>query len=291
MLDAVDFPLGAAGPVALATVLGLAAGSFLNVVICRLPPILRYEWSRDAGDASEDLETDGNCAARPAGLIGPRSRCPNCNRTLRFWQLVPIASYVALAGRCASCRWRIPIRYPAVELLSACLSALVAYRFGFGWEMGGALLLTWVLVAIGFIDVDTHLIPDAITLPLLWLGLLFNLRAGFAPLSSAVLGAVGGYLTLWAAYHAFRRLTGKEGLGRGDFKLLAMLGAWLGWQALPVVFVLSSAAGALVGTGLLAFGRHRRGEPLPFGPFLAAAGWLSLMWGEDMLGAYLRRAA
>ena len=266
---------------------GLVVGSFLNVVIHRLPQALREEWLK------EITQADTAPSYRPMesyGLIAPRSHCPGCKRPLTFWQMIPVLSYLVLSGRCAWCGWRIPTRYPAVELLSACLSALVAWRFGCGVATGGALLMTWTLIALSVIDLETQLLPDMITLPFLWFGLGVNLWALFAPLSSAVLGVIGGYLTLWAMFHGFRLLTGKEAMGHGDFKLMAMLGAWLGWQALPVVLLLSSATGALVGTTLLGLGRHQRNKPLPFGPYLAAAGWLCLMWGDDFLLQLLRWA-
>ncbi len=238
--------------IAAVAVLGLMVGSFLNVAIHRLPRLLDHRWSSELAEADGDAEIKRHHDAQIRGLMSARSRCPNCDRTLRVRHLVPVASFMALKGRCAWCRWRIPVRYPAVELMSAALSALVAWRFGFGAAMIGALLVTWALIALGAIDIDTQTLPDIVTLPLLWLGLAFNLWAVLAPLSSAVLGAMAGYLALWAIYHAFRLLTGKEGMGRGDFKLLAMLGAWLGWQAVPMVLVLASAMGALIGTSLLA---------------------------------------
>ena len=285
MTGAMELRAESAVLIALVAVFGLIVGSFLNVVIHRLPRMLLRAWSNGAAEVHED-HYDRNGSPH-LGLIGPRSRCPNCDRVLNLRQLVPVVSYLALGGRCAWCKWRIPLRYPAIELLGASLSALVAWRFGFGVAMAGALLLTWTLIALSAIDIETQLMPDLITLPLLWVGLAFNAWAIFAPTSSAVLGAIAGYLTLWTAYYGFRLLTGKEGMGGGDFKCLAMLGAWLGWQALPVIVILASAAGAFIGTGLLVLGRHRREAPLAFGPFLAAAGWLSLMWGEDIMQAYL----
>ena len=277
------------GTIAAAAVLGLMAGSFLNVAIYRLPRLLDRHWSSESVDADGAAEAKRCGGAQIRGLTSARSRCPNCGRALRVRHLVPVVSFAALRGRCAWCRWRIPFRYPAVELISAGMSALVVWRFGFGAAMMGALLVTWALIVLSAIDIDTQTLPDVVTLPLLWLGLAFNLWAVFVPLSSAVLGTMAGYLALWAIYHAFRLLTGKEGMGRGDFKLLAMLGAWLGWQAVPVVLVLASATGALVGTSLLALGVHRKGSPLAFGPYLAGAGWLNLMWGEQIVAAYLHR--
>ena len=276
--------------IAALAVLGLMVGSFLNVAIHRLPRLLDHRWSSELADADGDAEIKRHHDAQIRGLMSARSRCPNCGRTLRVRHLVPVVSYMALRGLCAWCRWRIPFRYPAVELISAGMSALVAWRFGFGAAMIGALLVTWALIVLSAIDIDTQTLPDIVTLPLLWLGLAFNLWAVFAPLSSAVLGTMAGYLALRAVYHAFRLLTGKEGMGHGDFKLLAMLGAWLGWQAVPMILVLASATGALIGTALLALGVHRKGSPLAFGPYLAAAGWLNLMWSQEILEAYLRWA-
>ena len=290
MAELFELSAGSLKAIAAVAVLGLMVGSFVNVLIHRLPHFLHHRW------LSEAAEADGNAEVRQVhetwmrSQMSPRSRCPNCGRELRFRHLVPVVSYLALRRRCAWCKWRIPFRYPAVEIVCAGLSALVAWRFGLGAAILGALLATWALIALSAIDIDTHTIPDIVTLPFLWLGLTFNLWEVFAPLSSAVIGAIAGYLALWAVYHAFKLLTGKEGMGRGDFKLLAMIGAWLGWQAVPIVLVIAASAGALIGTALLALGLHRKGSPLPFGPYLAGAGWLNLMWGQDILEAYLRWA-
>ena len=284
-----EFLISKLGPsvlIAMMAGLGLVVGSFLNVLIHRLPRILQNEWlgevaRANGGDAPGSFEH-----SRPYNLAAPPSHCPSCNRLLPFRQMIPVLSYLALRGRCAGCGWRIPFRYPAIELLSACLSALIAWRFGYSVEMGGALLMTWTLIALSTIDIEAQLLPDVVTLPFLWLGLAFNLWTVFTTLSSAVIGVIGGYLTLWTMFHGFRLLTGKEAMGYGDFKLMAMIGAWLGWRVLPIVLLLSSSVGALVGTTMLALGRHQRNEPLPFGPYLAAAGWVSLMWGEDILREY-----
>lgn len=269
-------------------VLGLIVGSFLNVVIHRLPARLHSEWRTQCrellGGAGEAAETSA------PGLVSPRSRCPHCGHTLTALENIPILSYLFLRGRCADCGARISPRYPVVEALTALLSVMVAWRFGPGWESVAALPLTWALVALAFIDYDHQILPDVITLPLLWLGLLCNGFALFADLHSAVLGAAAGYLSLWLVYHGFRLLTGKEGMGYGDFKLLAVFGAWLGWQQLPATLLLAALAGSIVGlTAILAFGRDRA-KPMPFGPYLAIAGWFALMWGETMTGAYLRYA-
>ena len=274
--------------IAALAVLGLMVGSFLNVAIHRLPRLLDHRWSSELADADGDAEIKRHHDAQIRGLMSARSRCPNCDRTLRVRHLVPVVSYIALRGLCAWCRWPIPFRYPAVELISAGMSALVAWRFGYGAAMVGALLVTWALIVLSAIDIDTQTLPDIVTLPLLWLGLAFNLWAVFAPLSSAVLGTMAGYLALRAVYHAFRLLTGKEGMGYGDFKLLAALGAWLGWQALPLIILLSAAGGASLGiAGVLLLGRSRH-VPIPFGPYLAAAGLIALLWGETLVDRYAR---
>ena len=273
--------------IAVATLVGLMVGSFLNVVVHRLPLVLEREWLGEVAEVSGDTEAASHYAAQTFGLVTPRSQCPSCRTLITAWRNIPVLSYLALRGRCATCAWRIPARYPLIELLCAFASGLVAWRFGYGAAMVGALLVTWALIALSAIDIDTQLLPDAITLPFLWLGLMFNLFAIYTPLRASVIGAVGGYLILWGVFHAFRLLTGKEGMGYGDFKLLAMLGAWQGWQSLPVIVLLSSAVGALVGVALMVLGRHQRDAPMPFGPYLAAAGWLSLMWGESMTQAYL----
>jgi len=280
----------AANPVAFTITcafLGLIVGSFLNVVVHRLPRMLERQ-DREACQAL--LEVTPDAPAERYDLVVPRSRCPHCGHAIRAHENIPVLSYLILGGRCSSCAASISIRYPIVELLSAIAAAAVAWRFGFGLRAGGALLLTWALIALSFIDFDTQLLPDDITLPLLWLGLLFNLPGVFTTLSDAVVGAVAGYGLLWAVYHVFRLLTGKEGMGYGDFKLLAALGAWLGWQALPSIILLSSVAGAIVGLSLIALRGHGRDVPIPFGPYLAMGGWLALMWGAQINSAYLRAA-
>ncbi|MDO9451438.1 MAG: A24 family peptidase [Stagnimonas sp.] len=266
--------------IGLTALLGLLVGSFLNVVIYRLPRIMEQRWQQEARDILA-VEADAAAAAR-LSLSHPPSRCPACGVAIKPWQNIPALSWLLLRGRAACCGVRISARYPLVELLTALVSAACAWRFGYGMELGGALLLTWALVALAFIDLDTQLLPDDITLPLLWLGLLFALVGGFVPLESAVIGAIAGYLALWLVFWAFKLATGKEGLGYGDFKLLAALGAWLGWAALPQIILLSSIVGALSGILLIVLRRQQRGAAMPFGPFLAAAGWLALM-GVDVL--------
>ena len=265
--------------------LGLLVGSFLNVVILRLPVMLERQWKLQCQDL---LEVDANDAEQvPFNLITPRSRCPHCGHQIGAAENIPILSYLLLRGRCRECRNPIGVRYPAVELFTALISAAVAWRFGFSAATAAALVFTWALVALSFIDIDHKLLPDAITLPLLWAGLLVNIPATFVTLQAAVIGAAAGYLVLWLVYHAFRLLTGKEGMGYGDFKLLAALGAWLGWSMLPLILILSSLVGAAVGIGMILLRGQDRNIPIPFGPYLAAAGWLALLWGPDMLGAYL----
>ena len=265
---------------AAATLFGLLAGSFLNVVITRLPRMLEREWRREHADQSGDVEAASYYADQRFGLAFPRSHCPRCARPLRPRENLPLLSWLWLRGRCRACGWRIPPRYPLVETLGAAASAAVVWRFGCGMEAASALLLTLALIALAGIDRETGLLPDEITLPFLWLGLALNLVDTHAALHAAVLGAIAGYGVPWLAYHAHRLLTGREGMGHGDFKLLAMLGAWLGWEALPLVIVLSSVAAIAFGVTMIVLRRHERSAPLPFGPFLAAAGWTCLLWGE-----------
>jgi len=285
----------AQSPAALITtalVVGLVVGSFLNVVIYRLPVMLDRQWR------AECAELDG---AQPAtapsaqfDLIVPRSSCPACKAPIGALQNIPVLSYLALRGRCARCRAPISARYPLVEILCGVLSALAAWRFGYGAPAACAIVVTWFLIALTFIDLDHQLLPDSLTMPLLWLGLLASLTdwgsaSGSLPVDpvSAISGAALGYLSLWAVYHAFRLLTGKEGMGYGDFKLLAAFGAWLGWRMLLPIVLLSAIVGALVGVALIVGRRHERGTPIPFGPFLAAAGWFAMMWGPQIVQGYM----
>jgi leader peptidase (prepilin peptidase)/N-methyltransferase len=265
--------------------LGLAVGSFLNVVVFRLPKMMERDW-RD--QCAEIIEGEAHPRERPTyNLIVPRSRCPGCGHQISALENVPVLSYLVLKGRCAECGWRIPLRYPVVEVLTAVLSVAVVWRFGLSIQSAGALLLTWALVALSFIDFDTQFLPDSITLPFLWLGLAFNLTGTFATLPASVIGAIAGYLVLWSVYHVFRLVTGKEGMGYGDFKLLAMFGAWLGWSALPLIVLLSSLVGAVIGVAMIALRGHDRNIPIPFGPYLAVAGWIALLWGDQLVNAYL----
>lgn len=260
-----------------AAAVGLAIGSFLNVVIHRLPRMMENEWRTQCAEL-EGREPPDNARYN---LLVPRSRCPSCETPIRARDNIPVLSWLLLRGRCAVCQAKIAPRYPIVEALTSGLSALVAWKFGFGWTAGCALVLTWTLIALVFIDADTTLLPDDLTLPLLWLGLLVNLL-GFVPgvtLRDAVLGAVAGYLVLWAIYWAFKLATGKEGMGYGDFKLLAALGAWMGWKALLPIVLLSSAVGAVVGIALIVLARRGREVPIPFGPYLATAGFIVFIVG------------
>jgi leader peptidase (prepilin peptidase)/N-methyltransferase len=263
--------------------LGLCVGSFLNVVIHRLPKILERQWREECAELSATAAP----AAAPYSLWTPRSACPRCGHAIRPIENIPVASYLALGGRCSACRAPISPRYPVVESLAALLAGYIAWRYGFSMAMLGALLFAWTMIALAFIDLDTFYLPDAITLPLLWAGLLFNLWGTFTDLRSAVIGAAAGYLLLWSIYWAYRLLTGKEGMGYGDFKLLAAIGAWLGWQMLPLTVLLSSFAGAVVGIGLIVLARRGRDVPIPFGPYLALAGLVALFWGEPLTRGYL----
>ena len=264
--------------------LGLLVGSFLNVVIHRLPKMMENEWRNQCAE----LHGDAPVEDEPFSLIRPRSRCPSCGHPISALENIPILSWLWLRGKCSDCQAPISPRYPIVEAVTGLCSAAAAAYFGYGWILLGALLLIWSLIALTFIDADTQLLPDSITLPLLWIGLCFNLFGVFADLSSAVLGAMVGYLSLWSVYWAFKLVTGKEGMGYGDFKLLAALGAWLGWQMLPLIILLSSFVGAAVGIVLIILARQGRHVPIPFGPYLAAAGLIALIWGKDLTQMYLR---
>ena len=272
----------------LAGLLGLIIGSFLNVVILRVPRMLEIEWQQQA---REILEPDREHAP-PAtyNLILPHSHCPKCKTEIKPWQNIPVISYLLLRGRCGNCKEPISLRYPAIELLTAGLSMLVAWQIGFGLATAGMLVLTWALLCLSMIDADTQLLPDIIVLPLLWLGLIFNSFGVYTDLNTALWGAVAGYLSLWSVYWLFKLVTGKEGMGYGDFKLLAMLGAWGGWQVLPLTILLSSLVGAILGLIILKARGANNSTPLPFGPYLAIAGWIALIWGETITGHYLRFA-
>jgi leader peptidase (prepilin peptidase)/N-methyltransferase len=267
------------------TLIGLMVGSFLNVVIYRLPVMMQREWEAQCIELA-----GGEADSETFNLSTPRSRCPHCQHAISAIENIPVISYLVLGGKCRACRAPISPRYPLIELVTGLASAIVAWQFGFGWDCLGALLLTWALIALTVIDLDHQLLPDKITLPLVWLGILFNLFASFTDLQSSVIGAIAGYLVLWTVYQLFRLITGKEGMGYGDFKLLAALGAWMGWQYLPMIVLLSSLVGAVVGISLMLLKRHQREVPIPFGPYLAAAGWIALLWGEPLNGLYLQLA-
>lgn len=271
--------------------LGLIVGSFLNVVIHRLPMMMKHQWRKDCCallTETGDLPNTPNIENQTFNLITPRSRCSSCGQPITALENIPILSFVLLKGRCASCHTKIAWRYPFVEGLSAVLIVAVAWRFGVTLQAGTAMLFTWALIALSFIDFDHQILPDEITLPFLWGGLLLSMFNIFIDLESALIGAVAGYLALWTVYQIFKRLTGKEGMGYGDFKLLAMLGAWLGWQVLPGTIIISSVVGAVVGILLILLRRHDKNIPIPFGPYLAIAGWIMLMWGNEINHAYLR---
>jgi leader peptidase (prepilin peptidase)/N-methyltransferase len=265
-------------------VLGLMVGSFLNVVIHRLPKMMELSWQQQCAE----LHGEEPVQRQPYNLVIPRSTCPRCNHSISAWENIPIISYILLRGNCKACGAAISPRYPIVEAFSGILCAYAAWHFGFGWTAVGALLLIWALLALTAIDIDTQLLPDDITLPLLWTGLLFNLFGVFTNLPSAVLGATIGYLTLWSVYWLFKLVTGKEGMGYGDFKLLAALGAWLGWQMLPLIILLSSLVGAVVGITLIVALKHGRNIPIPFGPYLAGGGLIALFWGQTLTQEYLQ---
>ena len=276
--------------VAIAAMLGLLVGSFLNVVIHRLPRMMENEWRAQCGElASSAAQTLAPVAEKQVyNLVVPRSACPDCGRQITAVENIPIVSYLALRGQCRGCKRKINPRYPIVEGITALLSGLIAWHFSFGLAGVSALIFLWAMIALTFIDADTQLLPDSITLPLLWLGLIVNINGAFTDLRSAVLGAVFGYLALWSVYWMFKLITKKEGMGHGDFKLLAAIGAWLGWQVLPLVILLSSVVGAVVGIILILLARLGRNIPLPFGPYLAMAGFIALMWGQPIMDSYLR---
>ena len=264
--------------------LGLTAGSFINVVVSRLPRMMEAAWHAECREIFEEAPSGGT---ERFNLVKPPSACPACGHRISVLENIPVVSYVMLRGRCSACGWRIPKRYPIVEICGALVAGMAAIHFGPGAEAAGASLLGWGLLAASAIDIETRLLPDSITLPLLWLGLTFNLLDTFAPLRDCVIGAMAGYLTLWTVYHGFKLLTGREGMGYGDFKLLAVLGAWLGWPALPAVVLVASLAGAIAGITLVACGRASRDTPLPFGPYLAAAGLLVLYCGDTLATTWL----
>ena len=266
--------------------LGLVVGSFLNVVIYRLPVMMERSWIREckehtAGPADTDEQ-------HPFNLLTPASRCPQCNHRVTAAENIPVISYLFLRGRCSDCGAAISMRYPTVELTTAILSVITALHFGYSMQTLAALGFTWALIPLFLIDFDHQILPDSITLPLLWSGLLLSLFNLFVDSHTSIIGAVAGYLSLWTIFHVFKLLTGKEGMGYGDFKLLGALGAWVGWQSLPVVILFSSVVGAVIGITLILFKGRDHSQPMPFGPFLAAAGWMTLLWGNDIIRLYLQ---
>ena len=267
--------------------IGLLIGSFLNVVIYRLPVMMQRDWQ---AQAREILLVPAEPTTPAFNLLLPNSSCPHCSHEIKPWENIPVISYLFLRGKCSSCKAPISMRYPLVELTCGLLSAFIAWHFGFTWQAGGMLLLTWGLLAMSLIDVDHQLLPDSLVLPLLWLGLIANSFGLFASLEDALWGAIAGYLSLWSVYWLFKLVTGKEGMGYGDFKLLAMLGAWGGWQVLPLTILLSSLVGAVLGTIMLRMRNAESSTPIPFGPYLAIAGWIALLWGEQITSSYLQIA-
>ncbi|NOT85211.1 MAG: prepilin peptidase [Methylococcaceae bacterium] len=289
--------------IALAIVLGLMVGSFLNVVIYRLPVMMQREWRNDCltylGENTDDNEDKALLEAvtqaqkkaaaeyKPFNLTLPLSRCPKCQAAIKPYQNIPVISYVLLGGKCAVCKNPIAMRYPVIEAFTGLCSAIVAWHIGFDATLPWALLLTWCLIALSFIDIDHQLLPDSMTLPMMWLGLGLSEYGLFTSTDSSIIGAMAGYLSLWGIYWVFKLITGKEGMGYGDFKLLALLGAWLGWQYLPVIVLLSSLVGAVIGVAMILFANKDRTIAIPFGPYLAAAGWIALLWGDELNGLYL----
>ena len=278
--------------IAAAFILALLVGSFLNVVIHRLPLMMEREWRTQCAELAAEPAKE-----LPEGrfdVMAPRSRCPQCGHQITALENIPIVSYLMLSGKCSGCSAKISARYPAVELLTAILTGVVAWHFGFGWEAAAGIGLTWMLVAISVIDIDHQLIPDSMSLPLLWAGLSLSLfhpldgaQTLFIEPQTAIAGALAGYLSLWSVYQIFRIITGKEGMGYGDFKLLAALGAILGWKLLPVIIMMSAIVGAVIGIMLIVTKQHERSVPIPFGPYLAAAGWIAMLWGSDIVNWYL----
>jgi len=276
--------------ITIALTLGLLIGSFLNVVIYRLPQTLFADWRNQcrefiAQEKGEEVETDKQ---EVFNIAVPRSHCPSCKAPVHAWQNIPLLSYALLRGKCASCKIHISLRYPIIELITGLLTAFIAYQYGLTTTGLLVAIFTWSLLVLTMIDVDHQLLPDNITIPLVWLGLLANAFGLFTDLNTALFGAVFGYLSLWSVYWLFKLITGKEGMGFGDFKLLAALGAWVGWEMLPAIIILSSMVGAIIGIGgILIYGKDKN-KPIPFGPYLAIAGWIAFFWGEKLNQTYLQ---
>jgi len=271
-----------------ALVLGLIIGSFLNVVIYRLPVMMQREWTEQCHEFLELEDDHKKTSDNPAtlNLAKPDSHCPKCKHELTAFENIPILSYLLQAGKCRNCKAPISLRYPLIEAVTGIVTLLIAFQYGYSWLTLAILILTWSLIVLTMIDYDHQLLPDVITIPILWLGLIINYFGLITTLEAAVLGAVAGYLILWAVYWLFKILTGKEGMGQGDFKLLAALGAWMGWQALPQIILLSSLIGALIGIGLILIKGRDKNIPIPFGPYLAGAGFVSLLWNEELAQLY-----
>ena len=284
-------------------IIGLLVGSFLNVVIYRLPIMMRREWRKGCVEYLQEATQPDDCndteskalhnaakqcaEAEPFNLVFPLSGCPVCKAPIKPYQNIPIISYLFLRGSCANCGCHISIRYPIIEAFTAITSIIVAWHFGYTPQAIFALLLTWSLITLIFIDIDHQLLPDSITLPMLWLGLCLSLFNIFTDAHASIIGAIAGYTVLWSIFHLFKLATGKEGMGYGDFKLLALFGAWLGWQYLPVIILLSSLVGAFIGLNMIIFAKHDHNIPIPFGPYLAIAGWIALLWGHSLNQFYL----
>ncbi|WAK04136.1 prepilin peptidase [Methylobacter sp. YRD-M1] len=273
---------------ALAGIIGLMVGSFLNVVIYRLPIMMQRNWKKECMEYLE-LSQEETPETEPFNLAFPLSHCPKCNTPIKPHHNIPVISYLFLKGKCAQCRTPISSRYPVIEAFTAIASVIVAWHFGYTPQTIFALVLTWSLIALSGIDIDHQLLPDSITLPALWLGLFLSLFALFADAHSSIIGAIAGYLALWTVYHLFKLATGKEGMGYGDFKLLALFGAWLGWQSLPVIILLSSLVGSVIGIAMIVLVNRDHRIPIPFGPYLAMAGWIALIWGNDINQFYLTK--
>ena len=269
---------------ALVVIIGLIVGSFLNVVIYRLPLMMEKEWREQC---TEFLDLENSKQEVKLNLSVPASSCPDCGHKIRAWENIPVISYLLLKGKCASCKTHISAEYPLIETITAILSVGIAYHYGVSWQTLSALFFTWALISLTMIDFHKQLLPDNIVFPLLWSGILINMFGTFVDLESSVIGAIAGYLVLWSVYHLFRILTGKEGMGYGDFKLLAALGAWMGWKMLPLILILSSFVGAAIGIAMIVFARHDKNIPIPFGPYLAIAGWIALLWGEAITTIWL----
>lgn len=282
-----DFTINPTLYILIVSLLGLIVGSFLNVVIHRLPKIMDREWR---SQCLSFLEMETQQEQESYSLSRPSSHCPKCKHPISAFENVPVISFLIQRGKCRHCGEPISWRYPIIEMITALLSGAIAYYFGISSAAIFALLLTWALVALTVIDLDHQLLPDTITLPFLWLGLLLSTQNVFTDMQSSIIGAAIGYLTLWSIYWSFKLFTGKEGMGYGDFKLLALFGAWFGWQSLPLIIILSAGVGAVVGIALILFKNHHRQQPIPFGPYLASAGWISLLWGEQITAAYLNWA-